>query len=109
MERRRTFPALVALVLAPLSACAPEPWVEHPMEVAPDRSCRTGGHAGHDVYTWYCHGGRHVVVVQHCSALLGCRRAQKETAPCGELTPFERRGRPEVLQVCAPTPRAWRI
>ena len=79
-----------ALVVA-LVGCAQYPWVTHPMSRAPDRSCRTGGGAGHDVWMWDCLDGRHVVVSQYCGGLVGCSKAEREETACGDKTPLEKR------------------
>lgn len=83
--------AAIACSFVALAGCTPKPWVTHPMPRPPDRSCRTGGGVGHDVWIWTCHEGRHVVVSQYCGGFVGCRTAEREEVACGEKTPLETR------------------
>jgi len=96
-----------ALVLSALAlACASLPWVSHPMPRPPDRSCRTGGGVGHDIYTWDCIDGEHVVISRYCGGFVGCQEPQRELAACGQPTQLEQR-LAMYLEDCPASPQPW--
>lgn len=93
-----------------LVSCTADAWVTHPMPRPPDRACRTGGGAGHDVWIWDCVAGEHVVISQYCGGFVGCREAERETVACGRKTPLERQLEPYLGADCREPPlsQRWR-
>ncbi len=80
---------ILALATASLDCGSSEPsWITHPMPVGPDRSCRYG--SDYALYIWNCYQGQRIVVFKRCTALTGCRKAQKQFAACGGQTDIER-------------------
>lgn len=100
--------ALAWVMLAAVSGCTEHAWVTHPMAAPPDRTCRTGGGAGHDVWIWSCVHGRHVVVSQYCGGFVGCSEAEREETACGEATALEKRLSMYLGERCRPVPESRR-
>jgi hypothetical protein len=109
MARRPSLAGVALSALFALAGCKQDPWVTHPMARPPDRSCRTGGGVGHDVWIWNCEGGRRVVVSQYCGGFVGCSEAVREEVACGEKTPLEERIGHYLGDDCRPVPegRRW--
>jgi hypothetical protein len=99
---------LLSLLVFPLAGCVAKAWGTHPMPRPPDRSCRTGGGVGHDVWIWHCIDGKHVVVSQYCGGFVGCSEAEREEAACGEETPLETSLRYYLDDRCRPVPEGQR-
>jgi hypothetical protein len=100
---------LALALISVASGCAPKAWKTHPMSTPPDRSCRTGSDAGHDVWIWECQDGEHTVIWQFCGGLVGCREAERQDVPCDTTTPYEEEHADE-LDACRPVPdsQIWR-
>jgi hypothetical protein len=80
--------------LGTLGGCCERAWNAYPMDAEPDWQCRTGTEAGYDLYGWDCttdpdDGEERHVVVYAWTASFSCKKAEKETAACGELTQIE--------------------
>lgn len=83
-----------------IAGCCTMPWRAHRIAEPPDEACETGhAEAGDDVFVWYCLRGARVVVHQY-RGTFACSAAVRETAPCGQLTPYER----EALRPDTPSP-----
>ncbi|MBW2526061.1 MAG: hypothetical protein JRI23_17910 [Deltaproteobacteria bacterium] len=108
MNRRPLLLCACAAALVLAAGCTPDAWVTHPMPTPPDRSCRTGGGAGHDVWIWNCVNGQRVVVSQYCGGFVGCSEAEREVVPCGEKAPLEKRLEPYLGEDCQPVPHSQR-
>ncbi|RLB52519.1 MAG: hypothetical protein DRJ42_14655 [Deltaproteobacteria bacterium] len=100
---------LILFTVMIFTGCSSAPWEDYPTSTPPDRQCRTGHEAGHDVYLWDCLEGRHIAVFQYCTGMMGCQEPEKETSSCGELTPMETRFAEELTRcVELPPERRWR-
>jgi hypothetical protein len=73
------------------------------MPARPDRSCRTVGAAGYDVYVWTCLNNEHVAIYKY-SAEMSCAEPQKEVASCGQQTSIEQQLGNQVAEGCIPPP-----
>lgn len=100
----RIFCLLLLLLL--LVGCCSRPWQTFDMPSPPDRSCRTnGGVSGYDVYIWKCVNNQKVVISQY-TAEMSCKKAQKETVACGQLTPLEKTLGELVKEGCSEVPES---
>jgi hypothetical protein len=98
----------MTLGLLMLTGCTAEAWVTHPMPQPPDRSCRTGGGAGHDVWIWECIDQKHVVISKYCAGFTGCHEAQREEVACGKKTALEQDLDLYLGPDCSPPPEGTR-